>query len=406
MKRKKILWILSFMIIVTSFTACQKKEEVSSGDPISISSGETEEVEKRETYNNGGTFVSYKGNVYYREYTNASVEATAVGTDFAYETEKRVPKYVNVILANGKIENLFQDDGYGNFYLLDDRFFFAGYSKLYSVNMQGEDYREIATGNYIWCDEENHEIYYINTRNNDTLYKINTQNLKITKLMNEEAEEIEKKIMELEKPIELSIQYQNSLEGYVFSDTSQLKPVVFTKEEIEAFQNKYNILKEDSITISHVEKVDSKIYFQIEGAKLKTGQDVNEQNKYERIASEIYEYDLETGKKKLIYLYKITDKREEESGEIYPSGEKQIEEEPLAENEMYLEINLEGKGLKDTFEVRVEEVGGLIIGKRVEYEGIHSRNEKVLKIKITKEIGAMLTVYIDNQIDSQMLIEE
>ena len=73
---------------------------------------------------------------------------------------------------------------------------------------------------------------------------------------------------------------------------------------------------------------------------------------------------------------------------------------------MYLEIRLSDKGLKENFEVRVEEVGGLIIGKRIEYEGTHSRSEGTLKIKVTKEVGAMLTVYIDNKVDSQMLIEE
>lgn len=540
MKVKKFLWIVACLSIIMVFTACHKKEETSSGDNIAISSGETENVESKKIYNNGGKYVSYHGKTYYREYTNASVESEAIGTNFAYETAKRIPKYVNVISPNGKIENLFQDNGYGNFYILDDRFFFEGYSKLYSVNMKGEDYREIATGSYLWCDEENHEIYYSNAMNQNAIYKINTKNLKITKIMNDgfgfltydkdniylsakndkkgiqilkfdrqtevnteivsilpnqenkvekvdisqyyiasyaltegklflsigcesgtahiytnstlyvvdlEKREVKKldenvspmirlwqggiyyttgaeginmkkvdtqtlKITDMNSKEELSVeselpvQYQNSLESYVYVEgILKTNHIVFSKEEIAAFKNKYKLLEDDVVTISCAEKVDSKIYFQVEGAKHKEKQDIGWHYAYERIASEIYEYNLETGKKKLIYLYKITDKREE-SGDMYHSGEEQILEEPLAENEMYLEIKLKDKGLKDTFEVRVEEVGGFIIGKRIEYEGIHTRSEEMLKIKVTKEVGAMLTVYIDNKIDSQMLIEE
>ena len=87
-------------------------------------------------------------------------------------------------------------------------------------------------------------------------------------------------------------------------------------------------------------------------------------------------------------------------------GELENLEEPLAENEMYLEIAVANKGLSETFDIRVEEVGGFIVGKRIEYEGTHSRSEEKIKIKVTKEIGAMLTVYIDDKVDSQMLIEE
>ena len=406
--------------------------------------------------------------------------------------------------------------------------------------MKGEDYREIATGSYLWCDEENHEIYYSNAMNQNAIYKMNTINLKITKIMNDgtgfltydkdniylsakndkkgiqilkfdrqtemnteivsilpnqenKVENVDisqyyiasyvltegklflsigcesgtahiytngalyvvdlgkKEVKKLDEEVspmirlwqgavyyttgvddlnmkkvdtqtlkitdvnskeelsiesELPVQYQNSLESYVYVEgIMKTNQIVFSKEEIEAFKNKYKLLEDDVVTISYAEKVGSKIYFQVEGAKHKVEQDIGWRYAYERVASEIYEYDLETGKKKLIYLYKITDKREE-SGDMYHSGEEQISEEPLAENEMYLEIKLKDKGLKDTFEVRVEEVGGFIIGKRIEYEGIHTRSEEMLKIKVTKEVGAMLTVYIDNKIDSQMLIEE
>lgn len=528
MKKEKILVVLLVSSLLLSFSACKNKEQETIGG--SVISGDSERVEEHEIYNNGGEFVSYKGKTYYREYTNSSIEKVALEGEFDYEKETRTVKYMNEISENGKIRNLFQDSGYGGFYVLDDRFFLAGYmGRLYSVDMNGEDYRDISLGNYVFCDEANHEIYYTNSQNQNILYKINTQNLRITRVSTEElalpiicGEKIyyfesangEIKILEFNQAnkvtneiatiedcenlfvvnyylkgnqLFLSIGHDEEIAG-VFEDgklyrvdlenktasildTQTGEKLVAEKNELyyekyeldgmERIEKKVNLetfktenvnekvyLEENStvelsdgtyvlegvhptnqrflsqeekatfqqkyatgdgeylVTVRNVEKVNQKIYFLLELSKHKVEEDIGWRYAFERIASEEYVYDLTTGKKSLIYLYKVTDKNEIASGDADISGENGEQETPLAENEMYLEIKLTDLGLKDTFEVRVEEVGGMIIGKRIEYEGVHSRNEGVLKIKVTKEIGAMLTVYIDGKADTQMLIEE
>lgn len=534
-KEKIILSILALTISLISLSGCKEntnnQEEIKNENIISNDINQ----ESKDIYNNGGSFVSYKGKTYYREYNNASIEKVALYGDFYYETENITSKYINVILENGRIENVFKDEGYGDFYISNDRFFFRGVqNKLYSVNMKGEDYKEICKGYYLRCDEQNDEIYYINIQDNNSMYKINTQNLKISKVAEEivgtpyfyedkiyyfeSDEEQDTKILEYnmtakttqeiatikhnEKPDDVyyyvasNVMYQNKMFisiGYdagtanIYSgsqlycvnlETKEVKlldnnitrelvregnllyyreeqleevgnivkklnmdsltiseikdigdividsnvigekngnsmyidgihltdKIIFSATEKEEFKNKYapNALEEDIlIQIREVEKVDDKIYFLLEIARHKVEEDIGWRYSYERIASEKYSYDIKTGKKTLIYLYKVTDKILGENTESMSGNEL----EPLGENEMYLQIRLTDKGLKDTFDIRVEEVGGLIIGKRIEYEGTHSRAEEMLTIKVTREVGAMLSVYIDDKLDSQMLIE-
>ena len=172
---------------------------------------------------------------------------------------------------------------------------------------------------------------------------------------------------------------------------------------MQKFKNKYIAESGDEnilVKVSNVEFVGEKIYYLLELSKYNS---TGTKESYERIASEVYMYNTNTYKKVLLYLYKVSDKKEQVSGDI---NDLPIIEEPLAENEMYLNIKLTGKGLKDTFQVRVEEAGGGLLTKRIEYEGTHSSSEEMLKIKVTKEVGAMLTVYIDDEVDSQMIIEE
>lgn len=371
-------------MVLVSFCACKDKNEIEQEPDISTS-GDIQLVVDNNTYNNGGNFVQYKGKTYYREYSNLDVEKTAPNAEYKYNTEVRSTKYINAISQNGKIENVFEDDGYGNFYIMDDRFFMTGYNnKLYSVDMNGQKYIEFCVGEYVKLDEKNHKIYYINTKNNDNLYSVDTQTLKITKITEGISEII----------------------GVPDINNEKVDTTFISQDEIAAFRNIYilNDSEEEYIVkINNAEQVNNKIYYLIELSK-NTGNTSEEGEKvYSRIVSEVYLYDTKTEKKTLLYLYKATDEEMEEDKDLHGSGDVG---EILAENEMILEIKLSDKGLKDTFDVRVEEVGGLIIGKRIEYEGTHSRNEGVLKIKVTKEIGAMLTVYIDNKMDSQMLIEE
>lgn len=393
---KKIIEVSVCIIILFSIlVGCNNKEHENIHNGEVNESNQTNVQIDKQSENNGGSFVLYKGKVYFREYSNSDIEKTAVNGQFDFEKTEKHSKYINVISENGKIQNVFKDDGYGDFYILDDRFFFTGYQdKLYSVNLKGEEYREFSKGSYIGCNEQEHIIYYKNYNNENAIYALDTRNLKINRITDESLNEtaIKETLCDTESAIK-SIEVSS----------------VFSAAEEENLKERYRVGLDDtnySIHIRECEKVGNKLYFLIDLLKFNEKASDDNEEYYDRVASEGYSYDLTTGKKVLIYLYKVTDKEENESGNIYSSGDNEIVEEPLAENEMYLEINLKNKGLQDTFELRVEEVGGAIIGKRIEYEGTHTRNEESLKVKVTKEVGAMLNVYIDNKLDSQMLIEE
>ena len=506
--KRLIIGLLTVTTIITSFTACNnnnEEEKNNSGNEI-VSSGEIQVIQDMNTYNNGGSFVQYKGKTYYREYSNVDIEKTGLGGEYNFVTDVRSTKYINAISPDGIVENIFEDDGYGDFYILDDRFFFAGYdNKLYSANMFGGDYIEFCKGQYVGADEKNHRIFYKNEGNHNALYMVDTQNLKITKLSNDDldilginevavifeqkdelgnikisklgiddesiseictlptgGEEYQTVAAEMYKEylfvsvgiIEGSagiytngriynVNLKNNDYSIIAEDTNinmelnndnlyfevienaesgiavkkkldllsmklkdNTEKDIVSERELELFKQKYNVTSGDSnyiATVNNIETVGNKVYYLLELSKLNPKLSIGWRDGYQRIASEIHVYNSQTGSKTLLYLYKASDKDQIDDEDVY--GDPEISE-PLAENEMYLEINLEGKGIKEEFEVRVEEVGGAILGKRIEYEAVHSRKEKSVKIKVTKEVGAMLTVYIDNKVDSQMLIEE
>ena len=245
----------------------------------------------------------------------------------------------------------------------------------------------------------NGRIYNVNLKNND--YSIIAEDTNINMELNndnlyfEVIENFESGLV-VEKKLDLSsMKISNNTEKDIVSE-----------RELELFKQKYNVESGDSnyiATVNNIEMVGNKVYYLLELSKLNPKLSIGWRDGYQRIASEIHVYDSQTASKTLLYLYKASDKDQIDDEDVY--GDPEISE-PLAENEMYLEINLEGKGIKEEFEVRVEEVGGAILGRRIEYEAVHSRKEKSVKIKVTKEVGAMLTVYIDNKVDSQMLIEE
>ena len=161
LKNKKIfLSILATTMIISGFTGCNDKETIVNND--NVLSGENQKYEDNLTYNNGGFFVQYKGKTYYREYTNTDIEESGVEAKYNHKTDIRHSKYINAILSNGRIENIFEDDGFGEFYILDDRFYMSGFNnKIYTVDMKGENYIEFCSGVYVGADEENHKIYSV-----------------------------------------------------------------------------------------------------------------------------------------------------------------------------------------------------------------------------------------------------
>ena len=177
------------------------------------------------------------------------------------------------------------------------------------------------------------------------------------------------------------------------------------------------------------------VFYKITAARRSPTTDVGWRPAYIRIATEVYAKNLLTGDKVFIYPYvnskfaemeqKIKETLEEKNKLI--SGDETIpdteatdntsktdisveddspnnQDVALKENEMYLDINVSTIWKKE-FDLKVEEVGTGIMGKRIEYEGHHKKEDGNIRIIVSKEIGARLTVYVDNDLHSQMIIE-
>lgn len=516
MRKINLIFCIIFVILVFNLCACNDNKTQVNGE----TSGEIENVVDNKVYNNGGEFVKYKDTIYYREYNNQDFETESINLEYDYNKENRSTNFINEISEKGTIKNAFSDKGYGNIYIIDDKFFATDYNNsIYVSELDGKNRIELCKGEFIFPDETNHKMYYRNSDN--ILYTYNTQDARITKILdnpvnvicieNENIYYYEKssdenielfsidintnelltictidlknpeneikinKVNKGDKKLLFMLEYYNNdnfeiAEFYSVdldktyatlieenadnelivdngiayyqeynkeTNTKTLKELniytnefktsnlqyeiqnnvlvkiddkftyfdgakeveILSKSKIEEFKQKY--IEDGIVNIRNVQKVDDTIIYLVEVSK-------EIDNGYRRIASEEYMYNGK-GKNVFLYFYEGT-KEEEVSGEQINSGDNSGDKsgeiyEPLAENEMYLNIDLTNKGIKEKFEVRVEEVGGLIIGKRVEYEGTHTRKDGMIRIKVTKEVGAMINVYIDNKIDSQMLIE-
>lgn len=68
-------------------------------------------------------------------------------------------------------------------------------------------------------------------------------------------------------------------------------------------------------------------------------------------------------------------------------------------------IDISKKGVRDVFTLRVE-LQGTSIGKQILYEGVHSRSDKAVDVLVDKDVSGMLRVYVDDKLDSEMLIEK
>lgn len=114
------------------------------------------------------TYAYQNGTVYYRKYHGDSYEETALWGmyDFIPETKKEVV----CIEPGGKETLLFTDEGYGDIFLLNNRFYMTDgelceengcvYTKtrLYSVDMQGSDRIDYGNGEILAVDSERNSI--------------------------------------------------------------------------------------------------------------------------------------------------------------------------------------------------------------------------------------------------------
>ena len=154
-----------------------------------------------------------------------------------------------------------------------------------------------------------------------------------------------------------------------------------------------------------------KIFYTITASRANPSHEIGWRPSYIRIASEVYLKDLTSGNEQLVYSYLNNDWENQllESQKEYEEQKQEeekvvIDEEKLSPNEMMLEIKVDNFWEKE-FDIRVEEVGGTIFGKRVEYEGHHKKEDGTIKLKVSKEVGAMLTVYKNNELEYQFVID-
>lgn len=83
------------------------------------------------------------GKVYYRQYRKDSFEESALYANY-YPSISGTDKEILCIDANGKKDVLFSDKGYGNIYLIGERFYMTEMTEdnmvvIYSVDMQGQN---------------------------------------------------------------------------------------------------------------------------------------------------------------------------------------------------------------------------------------------------------------------------
>lgn len=108
------------------------------------------------------TYVYQDGNVYYRRYHEDSYEETALWAMYDYYPIPGTKKEIVRIDSDGKETELFTDEGYGDIYLVNDRFYMSdGVNmevymglQLYSVDMQGNNRIDYGNGRILAIDRE------------------------------------------------------------------------------------------------------------------------------------------------------------------------------------------------------------------------------------------------------------
>lgn len=111
-----------------------------------------------EVINNGGLYVEYKGEVYYRQYTADSFYPDGLWGD--YGIINGAPKNMMRIKADGTREIAFSDKGNGKIFIYQDRMYLSKYDEsyrpiLYSVNLDGSNELFIGYGEFLELDEKN-----------------------------------------------------------------------------------------------------------------------------------------------------------------------------------------------------------------------------------------------------------
>ena len=172
-KRVRSVFVMLCMgMLLCSCTLSQKAESDTKTEQSSESSDKTEKsdakkqgenqdngnVQNENIINNGAYFVKIGSDIYFRKYGEYALEKNALFGEFLeYPTYTGI-SWICRLREDGKVEELFKDSGYGKLYYSNQRFYLSemtddGTSKSYSVNMEGEDRKELGAGAILGISE-------------------------------------------------------------------------------------------------------------------------------------------------------------------------------------------------------------------------------------------------------------
>ena len=172
-KRVRSVFVMLCMgMLLCSCALSQKAESDTKTEQSSESSDKTEKsdtkkqgknqdngnVQNENIINNGAYFVKIGSDIYFRKYGEYALEKNALFGEFLeYPTFTGI-SWICRLREDGKVEELFKDSGYGKLYYSNQRFYLSemtddGTSKSYSVNMEGEDRKELGAGAILGISE-------------------------------------------------------------------------------------------------------------------------------------------------------------------------------------------------------------------------------------------------------------
>lgn len=132
---------------------------------------EDENFQKNSIYtiNNGSNYVKSGNYTYYREYKKDNFNETGLGGSYSF-IENSAKKMVR-INEYGEREELFEDNGVGEIFILGERMYLkeydstSKYGQLYSVNFFGNNKKNYEKGKFEYIDEKNKKIIYSTEKN-------------------------------------------------------------------------------------------------------------------------------------------------------------------------------------------------------------------------------------------------
>lgn len=187
MKKQVLLQYIVIFLYMICLMACNLKSNT-----VSENTGK-EVVEETNIKNNGGYFVEIDNKVYFWEYNEQMISPIWGDTspleyankDSFIEIEKAKMRYYDK--GDKTLYTAFEEYGYGEIYYYNNRFYLTELEidkkenkniyKVYSINMDGTDKRQIGEGKIIACNFEDGSIIIENIKEIDEVsYELWTEN--------------------------------------------------------------------------------------------------------------------------------------------------------------------------------------------------------------------------------------